>query len=364
MPRYTGAMSTPKIPIAQHVLLVAVPQAGAENVPGRIQLFPSGEFAARDGRPGSLKNVSAIAWRLSPADAQALVERWRQRMTPVVVDYEHQTQLARENGQPSPAAGWIRDLEALPDGLFATVDWTDRARAAIRSREYQYISPVFAFDPQTGAVIELISAALTNHPALDGMMPASAKTDPDTGGTVMDKLTAVLRTLLGLPESADEAACLAALGTLPQQNLIALLKSKEDALVAAKAAAPDAGKYVEMATFRAVQDEAAQLRAKLVEMQASAATAELSAAIDDALKDGRLAASAKNWALDMAKTNPDALRGFLAAATPIPALAGTQTEKNGQPGGTPSAALTAEEGYVCAQLGISAEDYKKNKGDK
>ena len=46
---------------------------------------------------------------------------------------------------------------------------TDAARAFIQADEYRYISPVFSFDPETGAVLELKSAALTNYPALDGM---------------------------------------------------------------------------------------------------------------------------------------------------------------------------------------------------
>ena len=34
--------------------------------PGRIQLFPMGEFAARDGRPGTLEGVKVKAWTITP----------------------------------------------------------------------------------------------------------------------------------------------------------------------------------------------------------------------------------------------------------------------------------------------------------
>ena len=166
--------------LTRAALLSALPPAqpggDASVAAGHIQLFPAGAFAARDGRPGNLKGVTAKAWRLTPEDADALLALWRQRATPVVVDYEHQTHLSRENGQPAPAAGWITALEATPEGLFASVEWTDKARAHIRAGEYRYISPVFAFDRQSGAVLRLICAALTNHPALDGMDAASAKT--------------------------------------------------------------------------------------------------------------------------------------------------------------------------------------------
>ena len=348
----------------------ATTSTGFGETTGRIQLFPLGEFSARDGRPGKVKGATAKSWRLTNEDAQALIKRWGQRATRVVVDYEHQTHLSDTNGQPAPAAGWIVGLELTSDGLYAAVEWTDRARAAIRAKEYQYISPVFFWDKTTGAVLELVSVGLTNNPALDGMEPAQAKTE---GGILhMDKILAMLRKLLGLPDAADEAACTAALAALPQENLLALLKSKDDALTAtqtalaaAKATPPDTAQYVSMATFSTVQSEAAQLRAKVAELEGAQSVAALSAEIDAALKDGRLAASVKDWAIDMAKNNPDTLRAFLRAAPPIPALAGQQSAANGQPGdGAGLAALTADDKYVCAQLGMTEADFLKAKEAK
>ena len=355
-----------------HALMVALTQeatasTGYGETTGRIQLFPLGSFAARDGRPGNIQGGRAKLWRLTTEDAQALIRRWSQQQTRVVVDYEHQTHHTAANGQPAPAAGWITALELTPAGLYAAVEWTDRARAAIRAKEYQYISPVFLWDKTTGAVLELVSVALTNHPALDGMQTAEAKTEG--GYPHMDKILAMLRKLLGLPDTADEAACTAALAALPQDNLLALLKSKDDALTsaqsalaAAKATPPDTAQYVSMATFTAVQSESAQLRAKVAELEGAQAVAALSTEIDAALKDGRLAASAKDWALGMAKSNPENLQAFLKAVPPIAALKGQQTAANGQPGdGAGMAALTTEDKYVCGQLGMSEKDFLKAK---
>ena len=187
---------------------------GQDKAAGRIQLFPAGTFAARDGRPGNLRGVNATSWRLTAQDAEAVIAHWQRTATPLVVDYEHQTQLAAQNGQPAPAAGWITSLEWEEGrGLFAGVDWTDKARAHIRAGEYRYISPVFAFDRQSGAVLRLICAALTNHPALDGMDAASATFTPYEEPPMKQILAA-----LGLPETADEAAALAALTTLRQER--------------------------------------------------------------------------------------------------------------------------------------------------
>lgn len=317
---------------------------GQDKAAGRIQLFPAGTFAARDGRPGTLRGVNATSWRLTAQDAAAVITHWRGTATPLVVDYEHQTQLAAQNGQPAPAAGWITSLEWEEGrGLFAAVDWTDKARAHIRAGEYRYISPVFAFDRQSGAVLRLICAALTNHPALDGMEAASA--------TLMYEEAPMKQILaaLGLPETADEAAALSALTTLRQER---------DNAKAQAEAAPDPQKYVAMTTFSAVQQEAAQLRDELAKLKAEVQAAALKDDIEAALKDGRLTAATRGWAESLAKTAPDALKAFLATQPPVQALTGTQT------GGTPPAgdrpgtvSLTAEEQHICKRLGLTREEF-------
>ena len=109
-----------------------------------------------------------------------------------------------------------------------------------------------------------------------------------------------------MPDTADEAQCAEALSCLPQQNLITLLE-RDDALATAQAelapgqaAPPDPGKYVALATFQAVQQEAAQLRAKLAEMEGPPPWL-LSGEIEAALKDGRLGGQRQPWAEGLAK---------------------------------------------------------------
>ena len=119
---------------------------------------------------------------------------------------------------------------------------------------------------------------------------------------------------LGLPETADEAAALAALTTLRQER---------DSAKAQAEAAPDPQKFVAMATFSAVQKEAAQLRDELTKLRNEAQAAALKDDIEAALKDGRLTAATKGWAESLAKTAPDALKAYLAAQPPVRALAGT-----------------------------------------
>ncbi len=322
--------------------------------PGRIQLFPAGEFSARDGRPGTLKGVKVKAWTITPIIAAAVIARWQQRETPLVVDYEHQTINAAENGKPAPAAGWIESLEAGPDGLYATVKWTDAARAFIQADEYRYISPVFTFDPETGAVLELKSAALTNYPALDGMDAVAARAEDDS--PMKKETLEALRHFFGLAADADEDAALAALKAQGDgQTLTAML-------TAAKEAIPDPSKYVPAAILTAAQEKNAALAAKVKELEGNGALAALTAEIDAALADGRLPKSCEAWAKATAKTHPDAVKSYIASSVPpIAALTSTQTGGT-PPAGTPHvAALTDEERYACAQLGMTEAEFLEAK---
>lgn len=136
-----------------------------------VRLLPDGLFRANDGRPVGIAN-----WKMDAAIAAKLIEALRARAEALVIDYEHQTLTKEKNGQPAPAAGWFRELEyRAGEGLFMTgIGWTLRARTMIESGEYRYLSPVFGFDPVSGAVTSLHGAALTNTPALTGLTDLAA----------------------------------------------------------------------------------------------------------------------------------------------------------------------------------------------
>src|SRR5690606_17995947 len=85
------------------------------NAAGEIQLLPAGAFRARDGRPEKIPH-----WFIDGDIAAAVIARAASRKTPLVIDYEHQTLLTEQNGQPAPAAGWFREMEWRDGaGLFA-----------------------------------------------------------------------------------------------------------------------------------------------------------------------------------------------------------------------------------------------------
>jgi phage I-like protein len=320
-----------------------------------IQLLPAGEFRSRDGRPAKVKS-----WKIDSGIAAKVIALAAARQTPFVIDYEHQTLLSEDNGQPAPAAGWFKALEWREgDGLYATdVDWTDKAKAMIDAREYRFLSPVFAFDKTTGAVNEINHAALTNVPALDGMAELAVMSayalrflsdQPTTEEPTMDLLSKLLGAI-GLAATTSEADALSA---------VAALKTKADQvtglqteLVALKTKEPDPEKFVSVDTMKDLQAQVASLSTKLNGQ-------ELDVVIDDALKGGKLLPAQEVWARTLGGKDIASLKTYLESA---PKVMPTQTQTDGkEPNDGKAGKLTDEEQAVCKNLGISAEEFLKNK---
>ena len=109
-------------------LIASLTQEINTATPGVIQLFPAGEFRARDGRP-----TECAAWLMTREIAERLIAAADARDTPYVLDYEHQTLRAAKNGLPAPAAAFFKKLEWRDgEGLFAIdVEWTAAAAAMV-----------------------------------------------------------------------------------------------------------------------------------------------------------------------------------------------------------------------------------------
>lgn len=275
-----------------------------------IQLFPLGEFRATDGRP-----LDVPHWYIDAALAANLIAEFETRTNQTVVDYEHQTLLSAQNGQPAPAAGWFGKLEWRESGLFAVdVEWTERASQMIQAGEYRYISPVFTYDKKTGAIKRLLNAALTNNPALDGMDAVAASQFLSIEGENMqlEQLLAALRKLTGQNETADADSVLT--------SLTALISSKDDAIAALKTATdhPDPAKFVSIDVMKSLQSEVTVLKAEKIDR-------EVDDVIEVALSEGKLLPAQEDWARKLGKENLESLKQYLAAAQPIAALTKTQT---------------------------------------
>jgi phage I-like protein len=337
-----------------------------------IQVTPAGAFRPRDGR-----ELPVDAWRIDAAIAARVIDEFKRNATPLVLDYEHQTITAQENGQPAPAAGFFRELEWRDGvGLFARVELTARARQYVADGEYRFFSPVFRFDPKTGELQALLMGALTNNPALDGMaeiaVRAAARFQTTHGEPQMinKHLLAVCVALAIATEGKDEAqletaatAAIAALKTDPLAQLRAELNLGADvgaaeistAVAALKSKAngnPDPSKFVGVEVVES-------LRRDIAALSATNQAREVDELVAPALEDGRLLPAQEKWARDLGKSDIAALRSYLESAEPIAALRSTQT-RGADPAQRDTAnehGLTAAELAVCAATGIAAKDF-------
>lgn len=318
-----------------------------------IQLFPAGVFRARDGRPHNIDG-----WRLDADAARRLVASASSRQTPFVIDYEHQTLFAETSGNPAPAAAWFTTLEWREgDGLYAVdVEWTERAATLITGDEYRYLSPVFKFDPNTGVVTELLMAAVTNNPAIDGIADVAAARylhQPHEEATPVDK---ELLEMLGLGEDATAEQVRAAVQALMDKAA----KTETDmAALRSQVNNPDPARFVSVETMNqtvnGLKDQYAALSAQITGN-------EVDQLVKAGLEDGRLVQAQESWARDLGKKDVAALRAFMDSAQPIAALRSQQTNGKTPPEGGDQ--LTEEELAVCRAMDQDPKDFLKAKGVK
>lgn len=329
---------------------IAICGSSIELTTTDLQLIPAGKF---DAPLGSMLGVKG-PWFIDEDIAAAAIARIQQLENDIVIDFEHQTMLAAENGKPAPAAGWIKrkDIKWVAGkGLVAeTVNWTDEAKAFIDSGQYKYLSPVFAFSKSTGNVLDIRQVALTNNPAIDGMdevvAAATAKFLPHhQEETPMDP---ELLKLLGLDDAATKEEVLAACTALKadKDTLTKQLADKDEAIAAATAATPDSA----MQAIAGLQQQVAALTANQT-------TAEMDTLIAAAKTAGKLIPAQEDWARGL---GVDKLKGYLETAPQIAALTQQQTDgKEDQFDKDGKAVLSDEQIAMCSSMGISQEDYAK-----
>ncbi len=322
----------------KRTLLVAACSMSLSAQSEHFVIIPEGEFRGIDGRP-----FDAPAWILTPEHGREMVAVLNQRNVDLVIDYEHSTLIAKEKGEPAPAAGWLKPngftyVEGV--GLCSTqFEWTEKAQGFIDSGEYKYISPVFFYDT-AGTILGLHSVALTNTPNLDQLpeakLAAAAQefltTSQDTG---MEELLKQIRYFLNLPltVTADEAVT-------ELHKLIAMLQSKTGIAIAensqsifdvianfetqlaanTQAATPDPTLFVPMAVHQEALAQAATVAA-------NSQAKELDDLIVAACSDGRLTGKATiDWVKGMATTNPDGAKAYIKGLPKIAALSQQQTQ--------------------------------------
>ncbi len=324
-----------------------------------IQLLPAGSFDGRDGRGGfTTGNEAAMAAIIAASLKLA-------GTTELVIDYDHQAVFAAvpNVGGTAPAAGWIKELQARKDGIWARVEWTEKAASAIKAGEYRYISPVFLHD-KSGNVKVIRMAGLTNTPNLDlAAVAASSLLVPQHTLNDGKPMEALIK-LLGLKEGASDADVTAAIKKLQAGHAetakaagleesaqsadiakaIAALAAKKD-----EAATPDPAKFVPVAAL-------AELQQTVNAMQATKTKQDAEEAVQQAMTAGKLTPSLKEWAMELATKDLKAFNSFVSGA---PTLTSSQMPQGKRP--EPDATLTDADQQVMTQLGMDKDAFLKSR---
>lgn len=349
------AHAAPAADAPRRAATVVALAAGLTQAPEWIQVFPAaaGVIATQDGRSFRIRDVAAVI--------AASLDGERE----LAIDFDHAIDLAAKDGRRAPAAGWISALEVRGDGLWAKVAWTPLGQHAIANREYRFLSPVFTHS-KDGEVLRVLRASLTNNPAFDMTALAQAQADEQQEtASVNEHLKKALQAAgLDPAQYATEETALAALAELgkrPEQAVevsalaaaLGLEGQAPDgqtvltaiaALKQGRGEAPDPAQYVDIATFKATQ-------AQLAALQASIGKDKATAAVDAAIREGRLIPAQRDWGIAYASKD---LEGFRAFAAAQPQIVGGRVAPQGE-GGAPS--LTPEEKVICSQLGITEETF-------
>lgn len=334
------------------------------ELPEWLHLLPLGRVELVDGRPPFEVDAASLA---------EMAEAFAARGTDLVIDYEHQSL----KGVQAPAAGWIKELKAREDGLWARVEWTPQAREYLKRREYRYFSPVLRLDSESRRPLELLNVALTNVPAIRNLSPLVAKWggQSQVGGTRMPKpdliegkadfssavpeestsakttsLVAELKMRLGIkadsPESRVWGRTVEFLRSLAQALELppeATIQDLQGGLAALKA---------EVGKLQAVQEEALELREKLRE-------AEVKRVVEEALRAGKITPAQRSWALSYCRRDLEGFREFVAQAPQVVPLGIRLNLK--EESRRKEQVLTPEELALCQALNLSPEAYSEAK---
>jgi phage I-like protein len=324
-----------------------------EGVPSEIQVIPSGEHHTDKG-PFLL-------------DGEAAAEVMREAASVAndfVIDYEHQSLGDVE----APAAGWIKKLvNRGSDGIWAVVEWTPRAALYLKNREYRYLSPVFLRRLDDNRVVRFLHAALTNTPAIDGMIPIvnKARRKGCAQGTakqqnyIKEANMERLFDLLGLKAGATEEQAVAALRALTEggpslpAEVLDLLDLGEGASLSEVTGTIQAMKQG--------SGRAEDLARRVKELEEKSRTEGVDRLVTRAMKDGKVTPAQADWAREYAERDPEGFGTFVARAPRV-----VDTGEIAAGGGTASffSSLDETQREVNTLMGIDAVLWRKHNAER
>lgn len=342
-----------------------------EGVPEKIQIVPLGQWTDHPQGP----------FKVSKDDVLKIISNADDKANDIVIDYEHQTLKDVE----APAAGWIKEfVNNGEDGLFAKVEWTERAKKYLKNKEYKYLSPVLlAYDQDEegwNRPSVLHSAALTNTPFIDGMKPIVNKFQEDDKNMKLSELIKLLslkddatedqvkkriEELIGLKDSVIKTLDLKE--DISDEELAAEISKLEDndqgeklskKIANALEVKPEASESEVVATIHALKqssksgisvEEFNKLKNKIAQRDRDSL-------VELAMKKGKITPAQKDWAEEYALEDPEGFKVFIDKApvvVPVDDEDDTTIIKNGKK-------VNDVQAIVNKNLGVDEESFNKH----
>jgi phage I-like protein len=302
--------------------------------PASVQLIPAGpRVNGFDGR----------AWIFDDLSHKAVLAGFGARGLDLPIDWEHATQHRAPKGQDAPAAAWITALNMRDGQLWADVAWTPRGAEQVADRSYRYLSPVFDYEVETGRIVLLVSAGLTNKPNLR----LQALNQEEHAMNRSAALVAAITGALGLTADANDDAVAQAINSIKQD--------RDTAQAANRESAPSLDRYVPRADYDVLAQRATNAEQTLKAHKDGQHKVEVDAAIEGALKAGKItpATSEYHRATCADTEGLNRFRAFVGAAPVVVDDPGLDKRK----AACPATALNAEQKEVCRLLGITESDF-------
>ena len=273
--------------------------------PGEFLLIPEGTIEI-EGEPPAFLDETAAKLAIGVFD---------RRGNDMVVDYEHQTLMDIQ----APAAGWVKKLSyRAKEGLYAAVEWTERAKQFLKNREYRYFSPVFWVTAKDRRVYRIENVALTNSPKINNLKPIMAKygrpPGPPQNKEKEEAMLEKLKKLLGLATDAAEEKVTEAVQLLVNKmkdlegKTVIACKEVLDALGAKAEAGKDEVLQV-ISGLKAPVQAAVALSQKVAELERTITSMKQEDLVQLALKDGKTSPEELDkWGRDLALKSPEQFR--------------------------------------------------------
>jgi phage I-like protein len=340
---------TQAAPSLSRAMMAATDLDHGADVPEWVHLLPTAEgrvLTADQRGPYTVEDARAII-AASFADQSKLQ-----------IDENHAEDLKSGQGEPSPARGWITELQARDNGIWGRVEWTGAGRALVADKAYRAMSPVILHD-KAKRVVAILRASLVNRPNLKGLQTLNREQSMDFKAKMADAL--------GLAEGASEDDVMTALNALKDKKhegdaaVQATLQSSISQIGVALGVAEDAAPEAVVAAAKLAaggKTDLVALQARVEAFERADKRGKAEAFIDKAIADRRAGINAGNRedmiALHM--SDPVTAEKLVSGMPMLTATGTVQTPPAGKDG---LVSLNAEQQAACKALGLDEAAYLK-----